>query len=153
MERLAAAAAGVPSVLLSLAELLCRRPEWSIVAYADRLAERGEWSMDMHLRPLFDRCYAELDPLLAKVFRMAAVHPDEAPTASSVAELTSWPIDQVELLLEELVDHNMLDSVALGRYAFPPLLRHYGMERSSQVDAGAETWAARQRLAGSVAGA
>lgn len=146
VERLAAAAAGVPSVLLSLAELLCRRPEWSIVDYLDRLAERGEWSMDMHLRPLFDRCYAELDPLLAKVFRMAAVHPDEAPTASSVAELTSWPIDQVELLLEELVDHNMLDSVGVGRYVFPPLLRHYGMERATQVEADEAAWAARQRL-------
>lgn len=146
VERLAAAAAGVPSVLLSLAELLCRRPEWSIVDYTSRLAERGDWSMDMHLRPLFDRSYAELDPLLAKVFRMAAVHPDEALTASSVAELTRWPVDQVQLLLEELVDHNMLDSVALGRYAFPPLLRHYGMERASQLEAGADFGAAQRRL-------
>ena len=135
-ERLLSAAAGIPSVLLSMAELLCRRPEWSIADYADRV------SLDTHLRPLYDRSYAELDPLLAKVFRLAAGYPSGALSAAPITAVTGWPQDQVELLLEELVDHNLLSSTAVGQYAFPPLLRDYALARASQLESAGDLWAA-----------
>lgn len=148
--RLVSASAGVPSVLLSLADLLCRRPEWSIADYADRLEHDGDWSLDVHLRPLFDRSYAELDQLQAKAFRMAAVADDRPPTAASIAAMTTWPVERVELLLEDLVDRNMLVGLAPGEYGFPPLLRRYGRERAVRVETAAELTAARQRLAAHV---
>lgn len=150
--RLVSASAGVPGVVLSLAELLCRRPEWSIADYADRLAGDGDWSLDVHLRPLFDRSYAELDQLQAKVFRMAAVSADRPPSAASIAAMTLWPTDRVELLLEDLVDRNMLTGLAPGAYGFPPLLRRYAMERAVRVETADELRAARERLAAHVAG-
>lgn len=145
--RLVSASAGVPSVLLSLAELLCRRPGWSIADYADRLAEDGDWSLDVHLRPLFDRSYAELDQLQAKVFRMAALQCHHAPTAASIAAMTTWSTDRVELLLEDLVDRNMLAGLAPGEYGFPPLLHRYGLEQAHRVETPAELAAASDRLA------
>ncbi|HEX5401278.1 MAG TPA: BTAD domain-containing putative transcriptional regulator [Pseudonocardiaceae bacterium] len=147
VRRLVSASAGVPSVLLSLADLLSRRPEWSITDYADRLDGDGDWSLDVHLRPLFDRGYAELDQLQAKVFRMAALSDDRPPTAASIAAMTTWPIERVELLLEDLVDRSMLSGLALGEYEFPPLLRRYGLERALRVETTDDLATARQRLA------
>jgi DNA-binding SARP family transcriptional activator len=150
--RLVSASAGVPSVLLSLAELLSRRPAWSIADYADHLAaEDGDWSLNVHLRPLFDRGYAELDQLQAKVFRMAALCKDRPPTAASIAAMTTWPLERVEFLLEDLVDRNMLSGLAPGEYGFPPLLHRYGLERALRVETPDELAAARQRLAAHVA--
>lgn len=152
VRRLVSASAGVPSVLLSLAELLSRRPEWSIADYADRLAANGYWSLDVHLRPLFDRGYAELDEVQAKVFRMAALSQDQPPTAASIAAMTTWPVERVELLLEDLVDRSMLAGLAPGEYGFPPLLHRYGLARARRVETADELAAARRRLADHVAG-
>ncbi len=148
VQRLVSASAGIPSVLLSLADLLSRRPEWSIADYADRLADdNGDWSLNMHLRPLFDRGYAELDQLQAKVFRMAALSRDRPPTAASIAAMTTWPVQRVELLLEDLVDRNMLTGLAPGEYGFPPLLHRYGLARALRIETADELATARHRLA------
>lgn len=152
VRRLVSASAGVPSVLLSMADLLSRRPEWSIGDYADHLADDdGDWSLNVHLRPLFDRGYAELDQLQAKVFRMAALVENRPPTAAAIAAMTNWPVERVELLLEDLVDRNMLAGPAPGEYRFPPLLHRYGLERALRVDTPAELATARQRLANHLA--
>jgi DNA-binding SARP family transcriptional activator len=152
VQRLVSASAGVPSVLMSLAGLLTRRPEWSIADYADRLADGGGgWSLDMHLRPLFDRSYAELDHLQAKVFRMATLSEGRPPTAASIAAMTTWPIERVELLLEDLVDRNMLVGLAPGEYGFPPLLHRYGLERAMRVETADELATAKHRLANHLA--
>jgi hypothetical protein len=146
--RLVSASAGVPTVLLSLADLLSRRPEWSIADYADHLADDdGEWSLNVHLRPLFDRGYAELDELQGKVFRMAALSGDRPRTAASIAAMTTWPVERVELLLEDLVDRSMLAGLAPGEYGFPPLLRRYALERAERVETASELAAALDRLA------
>jgi hypothetical protein len=152
VRRLVSASAGVPSVLLSLADLLSRRPEWSIADYADHLVdEDGDWSLNVHLRPLFDRGYAELDQLQAKVFRLAALVDDRPPTAAAIAAMTTWPVERVELLLEDLVDRNMLAGPAPGEYRFPPLLHRYGLDRALRVETEAELGIARQRLAAHLA--
>ena len=142
VDRLIATTAGVPSMLLSVAELLCRRPEWSITDYADRVDDD---SLDTHLRPLYDRTYAELDPLLAKVFRLAAVHPG-GPSAATIAAATGWPVDQITLLLEDLVDHNLIRSTAVGHYTFPPLMRAYALARAHQIDSTTDLWTAQQHI-------
>lgn len=152
VKRLVSASAGVPSVLLSLADLLSRRPEWSITDYADHLADDdGDWSLNVHLRPLFDRGYAELDQLQAKVFRMAALPRDRQPTAVSIAAMTQWPLERVELLLEDLVDRSMLTGRAPGEYGFPPLLHRYALERALRVETADDLARVRQRLAAHVA--
>jgi DNA-binding SARP family transcriptional activator len=152
--RLVSASAGVPGVLLSLADLLSRRPEWSITDYADHLTDDcGDWSLNVHLRPLFDRSYAELDQLQAKVFRMAALAQDGPPTAASIAAMTGWPTERAELLLEDLVDRNLLTGLAPGEYGFPPLLHRYGRDRALRIETAAELSTARQRLASHLAGA
>ncbi|HEX3651016.1 MAG TPA: hypothetical protein VHV49_21540, partial [Pseudonocardiaceae bacterium] len=152
VRRLVSASAGVPSVLLSLADLLSRRPEWSITDYADHLADSdGDWSLNVHLRPLFDRGYAELDQLQAKVFRMAALSRDRLPTAVSIAAMTQWPLERVELLLEDLVDRSMLTGPAPGEYGFPPLLHRYALERALRIETADDLARVRQRLAAHVA--
>jgi hypothetical protein len=136
-----------------MADLLSRRPEWSITDYADRLADDdGDWSLDVHLRPLFDRGYAELDQLQAKAFRMAALFTDRVPTADAIAAMTRWPVERVELLLEDLVDRNMLAAQSPGEYGFPPLLHRYGLQRAVRVETADELAAARQRLAAHLTG-
>jgi DNA-binding SARP family transcriptional activator len=159
VQRLVSASAGVPSVVLSLAELLSRRPEWSIADYADRVANgsdndggnTADWSLTMHLRPLFDRGYAELDQLQAKVFRLAALAGEPPVTSASVAAMTTWPVQRVELLLEDLVDRSMLTGPAPGEYGFPPLLHRYGLARALLVETEEELATARHRLATHVA--
>jgi DNA-binding SARP family transcriptional activator len=146
-DRLVTASAGVPSVLLSVADLLCRRPEWRLNDYVDRLATDGEWSLDVHLRPLLDRGYAELDPLLAKAFRMAAIPVDRFVTPATVAAMTTWPVDRIGLLLEDLVDRHLMVSTVPGQFGFPPLVHRYALERTLRVETEAELGVVGRRLA------
>jgi hypothetical protein len=161
VRRLVAASAGVPSVVLSLADLLARRPEWSIADYADHLDDDADdraddaddWSLTVHLRPLFDRGYAELDQVRAKVFRMAALAAAERPpTAAAIAAMMAWSPARVELLLEDLVDRSLLTAAAPGEYEFPPLLRRYALDRALRVEPADEIAAVRQRLADHLGG-
>ncbi|HEX3779467.1 MAG TPA: BTAD domain-containing putative transcriptional regulator [Pseudonocardiaceae bacterium] len=132
LRRLVAATAGVPAILLSFAEYLSRRPTWSLAGFADSLlSANGDRSIGVHLRALFDRDYADLDSLLAKVLRTAAGQPRGELTTGTVAALTELPMRRAELLLEELVDRSLLDSSAPARYTFPPLVRSYVRERTT----------------------
>jgi DNA-binding SARP family transcriptional activator len=154
VDRLVAGAAGVPTVLLSLAEHLTRRPTWALTDYADNLAGRpgGGWSLTLHLRVLFERCYTELDSLQAKVFRAAAVHPAGSVASSSIAAMTGLPVRRAELLLEELVDRSLLETFAPGWYTFQPLVRRYAVERTLEVESAQDVRATLHRLSTHLAG-
>ncbi|HET6500291.1 MAG TPA: BTAD domain-containing putative transcriptional regulator [Amycolatopsis sp.] len=136
VDRLVALAGGVAGLLLSFAELLSRRPSWSLGDYVEHLSDRSggsDWSIGMHLRPLFERSYAELDPLLAKALRSAAGQQDEPVTTASVAARIGLPVARVELLLEELVDRSLLDSQGPARYSVQPLIRQFAVDRTAQL--------------------
>lgn len=128
LARLADATAGVPALVLSIADSVRRQPGSALAECADRLVRPAEsGSIEWYLRALFDRGYRELDPVPATVLRAAADQPAEL----IAAELAPW---QAGTVLAELVDRGWLDEAEQGGYRFPPLVRDYVRARAREIE-------------------
>jgi DNA-binding SARP family transcriptional activator len=128
LTRLLDATAGLPALVLSVADRVHARPDSSLAEFADRLGA----SLELHLRGLFDRCYTELDPAQAKALRAAACQSGEV-TGSAVATAMDLSLHRADGLLAELVERGLLDSAA-GTYRFPPLVREYVLGRVREIE-------------------
>jgi DNA-binding SARP family transcriptional activator len=142
LARLVDATAGVPALVLSIADSVRRQPGSSLAQSADRLLRPNEsGSIEWYLRALFDHGYRELDPVPAKVLRTAAGQAEDLIAAA--AELAPWRADEV---LAELVDRGWLDQAGEGDYRFPPLVRDYARARAREVEPLAEMCARVAKL-------
>ena len=140
------ATAGVPALVLSVADAVRRRPGASLAEAAEQLVRPSEsGSIEWYLRALFDRGYRELDPVPAKVLRAAAAQPAEltGATVASTIELSPW---RAEALLADLVDRGWLDHAGPGEYRFPPLVRDYVQARAREIEPLAEMCARVAKL-------
>lgn len=146
LTRLVDATAGVPALVLSVAEQLRARPGSSLAEFADRLLAPGETgSLDPHLRALFDRSYRGLDPLRARVLRAAAREPTDV-TGVGVSGATDLPLSRVDEVLAGLADHGWLKPHRQGGYRFPPLVRRYVLARTEEIEPLAQMCARVVRL-------
>ncbi|HEY4459371.1 MAG TPA: BTAD domain-containing putative transcriptional regulator, partial [Pseudonocardiaceae bacterium] len=141
LARLVDTTAGVPALVLSIADAVRRQPGSSLAQCAEKLLRPGEsGSIEWYLRALFDRGYRELDPVPAKVLRTAAGQSDGLIAAA--AELAPWRADEV---LSELEDRGWLDQTG-GDYRFPPLVRDYVRARAREIEPLAEMCARVAKL-------
>ena len=140
LARLVDATAGIPALVLSVAE--AARRDSSLARSAEKLVRPGEsGSIEWYLRALFDRGYRELDPVPAKVLRTAAGQSEGLVAAA--AELAPWRAEEV---LAELVDRGWLDQAEPGDYRFPPLVRDYVRARAREIEPLAEMCARVAKL-------
>jgi DNA-binding SARP family transcriptional activator len=134
LTRLVDATAGVPALVLSVAEQLRARPGSSLAELTDRLLAPGDaGSLDLHLRALFDRSYRTLDPLRARALRAAAQEQRDV-TNAGVATVTDLPLSRVDMLLADLADRGLLNPHRRAGYRFPPLLREYVLARTREIE-------------------
>jgi hypothetical protein len=146
LSRLVDATAGLPALVLSVAEALRGRPGSSLAEFAERLLRPNEsGSIELHLRALFDRCYQELDSRQAKVLR-AAARQSAVLTGAAVAAATGLPPSQAESLVADLVDRGLLDRDGPDGYRFPPLVRDYVRGRAREIEPLTELCARVARL-------
>ncbi len=129
LSRLLDVLAGVPALVLSVAEQVRGRPDASLAEFADRLAGA---SLEPHLRAIFDRCYADLEPAQAKALRAAARQRGEV-TGSAVATALDLPSHRADALLAELIERGLLEP-ATHAYRFPPLVREYVLARTREIE-------------------
>ena len=143
--RLVEATAGVPALVLSVAEELRGRPGSSLTEFTGRLLRSNEGgSIEPHLRALFDRCYRELDPGQAKVLRAAARQAE--PTVAALADTTELPAPRTKAVLADLVDRGLLEPDRANGYRFPPLVRRYVLMRDRETEPLAEMCARVAKL-------
>lgn len=111
------ACGGLPSALLTAAARLQSRPLWTMRELASWLAgDPGR------LLGGLTSSYLSLDARAQWAFRSLGALPPEFDCPLAAHHIGSRP-QEVRALLEELVDHHLLDAPAIGRYRSHPLVR------------------------------
>jgi DNA-binding SARP family transcriptional activator len=140
--------ARLPLALRIAAAILRHRPTWSVERLAARLRDRSDRvealsDGERDLSVIFDLSYKALPADARTLYRRLGVHPGLDLDVSAAAALAqSDPVDVVTLL-EILVDHNLLDEPAPGRYRTHDLIRIHAHSRAD-ADESAELSAAAE---------
>ncbi|MQA81103.1 MAG: tetratricopeptide repeat protein [Streptosporangiales bacterium] len=126
----------LPLALALAAARLASRPSWSVRDLADRLAgEHGRLSEltvdDQGVRASFMVSYADLDdPHTGRMFRLLGLLDGldvGVPVAAALADVSE---DRAEEVLDRLVDAQLAQTRAPGRYHMHDLLRLFAHERA-----------------------
>jgi tetratricopeptide (TPR) repeat protein len=148
---IAAACSHLPLALRIAAGRLAARPAWTPRDLADRLADqRSRLSQlqlgDLAVRASFQVSYQTLPPELARLFRLLGLPEGPSIGVPATAAVLDQPVAEAEGLLEQLVDHNLLESPHLGRYRLHDLLRLFAHEQATSDEPESERTMALQRL-------
>lgn len=103
---------------------------------------------DITVRAVFDLSYASLDAPVAALYRRLGLLPGPTFTTAAVTALMDLDEDACEPLLDELVNVNLIEEIADGRYRLHDLIRLHAGEKAEQVDPEEEC---TERLRGVVA--
>ncbi len=144
------ACARLPLAVRISASRLAARPNWTLGVLAERLADQRERLEELRIGDVavgstFRLGYDQLDPDLARAFRLLSVSlPDGFSRYSAGAMLDRSP-RTAERLCERLVDLSLLQSAGAGRYRQHDLLRVFAREHTPPT-APADLTAAQSRL-------
>ncbi|HEX2316201.1 MAG TPA: tetratricopeptide repeat protein [Thermomonospora sp.] len=140
----------LPLALQLVGSRLQFRPGWSVADLADRLGA-GDARLaqiragERALPAAFELSYRGLGAPSRRAFRLLGVHPGADLSADAAAALLGATRPEADALLEELVDHHLLNGPRPGRYRFHDLLREYAREVADAASAP-EREAALDRL-------
>ncbi|MGK5737744.1 AfsR/SARP family transcriptional regulator [Micromonospora sp. URMC 103] len=93
----------------------------------------------------FTASYEPLDEAAKQVFRLMSVHAGHH-TATTVAAVADLPLATASRVLDELVDHHLVEETAGGRYRFHDLVHRYARNLCRDADAAEVRRAAVVRL-------
>ncbi|MFI6294907.1 BTAD domain-containing putative transcriptional regulator [Nonomuraea sp. NPDC050790] len=140
---------GLPLALRIVAARLAARPAWTLSSIVERLHQRrldqlhaGDLDMDVTFRI----SYSELDATHARAFRLCALPDAPDIDGAAAAVVLDTPEERAAELLRNLVNLNLLESRAPGRYRYHDLLRLFARARADQEDAPDQRAAALRRL-------
>ncbi|SBT53190.1 AfsR/SARP family transcriptional regulator [Micromonospora narathiwatensis] len=141
---------------------LCGRLPLAIRLAGTRLAHRPAWSMSDMVRRLvakpaflprlqaeartvvdaFAESYEPLSDPAKRLFRSFGLAAGSHLDTAMIAALTELPFDDAADLVDELVDRNLVEELANGRYRVHDLMRQYAFELGMQSDSEATRKAA-----------
>jgi len=131
---------------------LASDPAGTVDQLADRLRDEEHRLRrlavgDRDLSAVFGTSYRLLADLQRRVFRSAGLFPGPDFSLAAIAVLADTDALDVECALQRLVDANLVQPAAAGRYRMHDLLRLYALERGQAEGDGEETAGAIRRLA------
>jgi hypothetical protein len=146
-----AACGYLPLAVRIAASRLATRPRWTVGTLAGRLSEAArrldELSVDdQQTRSAFEFGYQVLPDHLAGAFRMLAISDVGEISTAAAAALLDVDARTAEQRAESLVDMNLLDTIAPGRYRYHELVRLFAREKAGRVESSAERDRALSRL-------
>ncbi|MEV6767246.1 BTAD domain-containing putative transcriptional regulator [Nocardia sp. NPDC051030] len=132
--RIVDACKGLPLAVRVAATRVAARPQWSLAAVADRVAtERSLHELkagDVAVETIFRLSYQQLDTELARAFRLVAVPEVPDLPIAAIAWLLQRGQAEAEQLCETLVDLNLMQTTASGRYRYHDLLRQFARNQA-----------------------
>jgi DNA-binding SARP family transcriptional activator/Tfp pilus assembly protein PilF len=146
--------ARLPLALRITAELVRSRPGRTVGELADELTEAQD-ALDLldidgdphtAVRAVFSWSYRQLDPAVARVFRLLGVHPGHDMDAYALAAMAGAGLRETRRALDVLVRAHLVDETAGTRYQPHDLLRAYAAELSATIDDAAARDTALARL-------
>jgi DNA-binding SARP family transcriptional activator len=125
----------LPLAVRIIGARLRARPAWPLQAMALRLADErrrlDELAVgELAVRSSLHLSYQGLTPVEARMFRLLALPDGPDATSGVAAALLGCSLSAAETSLERLVDMQLLETPAPGRYRFHDLLRLFARERA-----------------------
>ncbi|MFE2109463.1 BTAD domain-containing putative transcriptional regulator [Kitasatospora sp. NPDC059463] len=141
----------LPLAVRIAAARLASRPRWSVSDLARRLADQRRRLDELQLGNLAVETtiglgYGQLSPAEARAFRLLSVVDSPDLPLAAVSALLGVDEDEAEDLAEALVEANMLETFAPGRYRYHDLLRLYAQRQNERSGDVAEQRSAVLRL-------
>jgi len=129
----------LPLAVRIAAARLRARPAWSMASFAGRLADEhrrlGELAVgDLDVRSSFLLSYRGLDAADARLFRLLGLLDGADVGIELAAAVAQRPVADTEAALERLVDAQLLETRAVGRYRFHDLLRLFARQLAEEAD-------------------
>ncbi|MFI1917426.1 AfsR/SARP family transcriptional regulator [Nocardia sp. NPDC020380] len=123
----------LPLAIRIIAARIAARPQWPISAVATRLADErrrlGELRVgNSAVESTFQFGYRQLDPALARAFRLLAVPAVPDLSVAAAAAVLDRTVPEAEQLCEALIDVGLLESPRPGRYRYHDLLRLFAIQ-------------------------
>ncbi|MEV4277846.1 BTAD domain-containing putative transcriptional regulator [Actinoplanes xinjiangensis] len=137
-ELVAACSGHALSVRVAAARLL-DRPGWTVRQIMDQLANDLREPVVMHedckiVDEPIRRAEAQLGPVSAEVFRLAALAVSPLRTVAEVTAMTGLPEAGARATLEELVDAHLVEALDIDTYRYPVLIQAFARRRAAQVE-------------------
>lgn len=131
--------ARLPLAVRIVGARLAVRPQWTLAALADRLADANQrldvlQTGELAVEAAFQLGYGQLNDQQARAFRMLARNDVPDFPADGAAAVLGVPVARAEQLCESLVDLNLLETTAPGRYRFHDLLRLFAARLAAAHD-------------------
>ncbi|APE32902.1 hypothetical protein BOX37_01755 [Nocardia mangyaensis] len=145
------ACGGLPLAVRIVGARLAARPAWTVHSVAERLRDTaGRLSVlrtgELAVAVAFRISYDQLDAAHARAFRMLAVPEVDEIRTEGAAAMLGIDAARAEQVCEELVDLNLLETTAPGRYTYHDLLRLFARELPSTGSADPPLTALRRLL-------
>ena len=99
-----------------------------------------------NVRAVFSWSYEQLDPPVARLFRLLGLHAGPDISAAAAASMAGLPLDEGRRGLGELTRAHLLAEYVPGRFSCHDLLRAYAAELTQSADSEAERRAATGRM-------
>ncbi|ODB75681.1 transcriptional regulator [Micromonospora chalcea] len=130
---------------------LAHRPDWRISDLVDRLNDRsmilpGLRTEARSVIEAFAESYEPLDEACRRTFRSFGLVTGGHLDTAMVAALNDLPWREAADVLDELVDRNLVQETAAGRYRLHDLMRRYAAELAREEDERPARHAAVQNL-------
>ncbi|MEU9294583.1 BTAD domain-containing putative transcriptional regulator [Streptomyces sp. NPDC048266] len=122
----------LPLAVRIAAARLHHRPRWTVAYLADRLRDQRRRLSELAtsergVAAAFTLSYEQLTPDQQRMFRLLGLQPGRDISAEAASTLADLPLDDAEMLLEDLLDAHVLAQHQLGRYTFHDLLREHAL--------------------------
>lgn len=122
----------LPLAIRIAAARLRHRPSWTVADLIERLREQADLTRakdgDDQVAIAFEMSYRRLESEQQRVFRLLGLHPGADIDAGATAALTLLPTRRAQSLLEDLLDHHLIQQHTPRRYTFHDLLRGHSRE-------------------------
>lgn len=156
--QLIAACSGHPLSVRVAAARLLDRPMWTVRRIAEQLADDLREPVVMHedckiVDEPIRRAEAQLGPVPAEVFRLAALAASPIRTVAEVTAMTGLPEAEARATLEELVDAHLLEALGIDSYRYAVLIQAFARRRAGQVEGPDRCQAALTSLSVKLVGA
>lgn len=137
----------LPLALTVVAARIAESPGWTLTDHLERLTEHHErLQLDGSIGPALALSYEALPAELQRLLRLLALHPGRDIDEYATAALAGVDRAEVALKLAALVQANLVQVDAPGRYGLHDLVRLFATDRSRDDDRGAARRDALTRL-------
>ncbi|MCP9949593.1 NB-ARC domain-containing protein [Actinomadura madurae] len=122
----------LPLAIRIAAARLRAHPAWTAEQLIERLGDHDRRLAELHagqrsMGAALDMSYRHLTARHRRAYRLLGLHPGAAFGTDAAAALTGMPRNRAEEALDDLLEAQLLDETAPGRYTFHDLVRLHAM--------------------------